>query len=57
MESDSEGEDDDDEIFRPVRKASVRGRVNKRQKTTPLSDDDFKELDEDAGYSDEGGCS
>lgn len=53
MESDSEGEDDDEEIFRPSRRTSVRGRNTKRRKTSPESEDEFKE-DEDGGYSDDG---
>ncbi|KAJ5579892.1 DNA mismatch repair protein msh6 [Penicillium hispanicum] len=52
-ESDSEGEDDDDVIFRPSRKNSTRGRAAKRQKTSVDSDDEFQEAAEDAGYSDD----
>lgn len=53
VESDSEGEDDDEAIFRPTRKAGVSGKTAKRRKTSPESEDDFKE-DGDAGYSDDG---
>lgn len=49
-ESDSEGEDDDEEIFRPNRK----NRANKRRKTSPESDDDFQQDGDDAGHSDDG---
>lgn len=49
-ESDSEGEDDDEEIFRPNR----RNRANKRRKTSPASDDDFQQDGDDAGHSDDG---
>ena len=51
-ESDSEGEDDDEEIFRPGRKTNVRGRVSKRQKMSPESDEDFEQ--DAGGYSDDG---
>lgn len=54
MESGSEGEDDDDEIFRPSRKNGTRSRIAKRRKTSPESDGDFEQ---DAGggeYSDDG---
>lgn len=51
-ESDSEGEDDDEEIFRPSRKNNAHSRTAKRRKMSPESDDDFKQ---DAGnYSDDG---
>ncbi|KAJ5565017.1 DNA mismatch repair protein msh6 [Penicillium frequentans] len=50
-ESDSEGEEDDEVIFRPSRK---NGRASKRQKTVVESDEeDFKEAADDAGYSDD----
>lgn len=50
-ESDSEGEDDDEEIFRPCRKNNAHSRTAKRRKMSPESDDDFKQ---DAGsYSDD----
>ncbi|KAJ9247699.1 hypothetical protein DTO207G8_7929 [Paecilomyces variotii] len=52
VESDSEGEDDDEAIFRPTRKAGVSGKTAKRRKTSPESEGDFKE-DGDAGYSDD----
>lgn len=52
-ESDSEGEDDDEVIFRPNRKDRVSGRAAKRRRTEPESEDDFKEA-EDVGYSDDG---
>ncbi|KAL6238884.1 hypothetical protein BDW75DRAFT_189521 [Aspergillus navahoensis] len=50
VESDSEGEDDDDEIFRPARKNS---RASKRRKVSPNSDDEFEEDAHNSGYSDE----
>ncbi|OJJ89270.1 mismatch repair ATPase MSH6 [Aspergillus glaucus CBS 516.65] len=50
VESDSEGEDDDDQIFGPNRRNS---RVNKRRKTSPEIDDDFKQDGNDDGHSDE----
>ncbi|KAB8265872.1 muts domain V-domain-containing protein [Aspergillus pseudonomiae] len=50
VESDSEGEDDDEKIFRPGRKSS---QVSKRRKLSPESDDEFEQLEDDAGYSDE----
>lgn len=51
-ESDSEGEEDDEVIFRPNRK---NGRASKRQKTVVESDEEeFKEAADDAGYSDDG---
>lgn len=52
-ESDSEGEDDDEVIFRPSRKGNANGRAAKRRKTSPESEDEFQEAAE-AGYSDEG---
>jgi DNA mismatch repair protein MSH6 len=52
-ESDSEGEDDDDVIFRPSRKSNANGRAAKRRKTSPDSEDEFQEAGE-AGYSDDG---
>ncbi|CAG8228648.1 unnamed protein product [Penicillium olsonii] len=42
-ESDSEGEDDDEAIFRPNR----NGRAAKRRRTEPESEDEFKEAEED----------
>lgn len=51
-ESDSEGEDDDDVIFRPSRKNG--GRAAKRRKTSPESEDEFQANGEDAGYSEDG---
>ncbi|KAL4804292.1 muts domain V-domain-containing protein [Aspergillus unguis] len=50
VESDSEGVDDDDEIFRPSRKNS---RPSKRRKVSPESDDDFEQDAQDAGDSDD----
>lgn len=51
-ESDSEGEEDDEVIFRPSRK---NGRASKRQKTVVESDEEeFQEAADDAGYSDDG---
>lgn len=57
-ESDSEGEDDEEVIFRPSRKDSARGRSAKRRKTSPDSEEEFKENGDDGGYSDDGmpGC-
>lgn len=52
--SDSEGEDDDDVIFRPGRKNTASGRAAKRRKTSPDSDDDFQDGAADGGYSDDG---
>ncbi|KAJ5659338.1 DNA mismatch repair protein msh6 [Penicillium longicatenatum] len=50
-ESDSEGEEDDEVIFRPSRK---NGRASKRQKTVVESDEEeFQEPADDAGYSDD----
>lgn len=49
-ESDSEGEDDDEQIFGPTR----RNRAKKRRKTSPESDDDFQQDGDDAGHSDDG---
>ncbi|EPS30639.1 hypothetical protein PDE_05591 [Penicillium oxalicum 114-2] len=51
-ESDSEGEDDDEVIFRPSRKASTNGRAAKRRKTVEDSDDEFEGADA-IGYSDD----
>ncbi|KAL1965887.1 hypothetical protein VTN77DRAFT_5020 [Rasamsonia byssochlamydoides] len=48
MESDSEGEDDDEEIFRPNR----RSRAAKRRKTSPESEDEFQ-VDGDGQHSDD----
>lgn len=52
-ESDSEGEDDDEVIFRPSRKGNANARAAKRRKTSPESEDEFQDAGE-AGYSDEG---
>ncbi|KAJ5156683.1 hypothetical protein N7492_009486 [Penicillium capsulatum] len=52
-ESDSEGEDDDDVIFRPSRKDSVRGRAAKRRKTSPDSEDEFQDAENGGGDSDD----
>ncbi|KXG53727.1 DNA mismatch repair protein Msh6 [Penicillium griseofulvum] len=52
-ESDSEGEDDDEVIFRPNRKDRVSSRATKRQRTEPESEDEFKEPEENGGYSDD----
>ncbi|KAJ5280770.1 DNA mismatch repair protein msh6 [Penicillium angulare] len=50
-ESDSEGEDDDDAIFRPSRS---NGRATKRQKVSSSdSEDDFEAPADEPGYSDE----
>lgn len=48
VESDSEGEDDDEKIFRPSRNSR-----SKRRKMSPESDDEFKDGG-DVGYSDDG---
>lgn len=53
-ESDSEGEDDEDVIFRPSRKNSVRGRAAKRRKTSPESEDEFQDAGDGGGDSDDG---
>ncbi|KAL4885576.1 muts domain V-domain-containing protein [Aspergillus karnatakaensis] len=50
VESDSEGVDDDDEIFRPSRK---NNRASKRRKLSPESDDEFEQDAQGAGYSDD----
>ncbi|RAK86781.1 DNA mismatch repair protein Msh6 [Aspergillus costaricaensis CBS 115574] len=47
VESDSEGEDDDEKIFRPSRNSR-----NKRRKMSPESDDEFNDGG-DVGYSDD----
>lgn len=52
-ESDSEGEDDDEVIFRPNRNDRVSGRAAKRRRTEPESEDEFNEAG-DGGYSDDG---
>lgn len=52
-QSDSEGEDDDDVIFRPSRNNTANGRATKRRRTSPDSDDEFQAA-EDGGYSDDG---
>ncbi|KAJ5308958.1 hypothetical protein PENANT_c020G07362 [Penicillium antarcticum] len=52
-ESDSEGEDDDDVIFKPGRRDRTAGRAAKRQKTLPESEDEFQEGADEAGYSDD----
>ncbi|KAJ5622287.1 DNA mismatch repair protein msh6 [Penicillium herquei] len=50
-ESDSEGEDDEDVIFRPSRQ---NGRATKRQKTAgDDSEEEFQAAAEEAGYSDD----
>jgi hypothetical protein len=55
-ESDSEGEDNEEVIFRPNRNNSVRGRASKRRKTSPDSDDEFQGDAEEGGESDDGIC-
>ncbi|KAL5342809.1 muts domain V-domain-containing protein [Aspergillus crustosus] len=50
IESDSEGVDDDDEIFRPNPKNS---RAAKRRKVSPESDDEFEQETYGADYSDD----
>lgn len=55
-ESDSEGEDNDEVIFRPNRNNSVRGRASKRRKTSPDSDDEFQGGAVDGEDSDDGIC-
>ncbi|KAL4782474.1 muts domain V-domain-containing protein [Aspergillus varians] len=50
VESDSEGEDDDEEIFRPTRK---NNRASKRRKVSPESDDEFDQGALNAEYSDD----
>ncbi|KAF7597240.1 DNA mismatch repair protein msh6 [Aspergillus hancockii] len=50
LESDSEGEDDDEEIFRPSRK---NNKASKRRKVSPESDDEFEQGGVDVGYSDD----
>ncbi|KAJ5675578.1 DNA mismatch repair protein msh6 [Penicillium macrosclerotiorum] len=52
-ESDSEGEEDDEVIFRPSRKNNASGRATKRRKTSPDSEDEFQHAEEDIGYSDD----
>lgn len=55
VESDSEGENDDEEIFNPKRTNKTRGgngNATKRRKTSPESDDDFEQVARDA--SDDG---
>lgn len=54
MESGSEGEDDDEQIFRPGRKNNPRNRANKRRKPSPESGDEFENAQGDGGYSDDG---
>jgi DNA mismatch repair protein MSH6 len=51
MESDSEGEDDD-EIFRPSRGGN---RASKRRRTSPESTNEFRE-NGDGEISEDGGC-
>ncbi|KAJ5142852.1 uncharacterized protein N7515_001639 [Penicillium bovifimosum] len=51
-ETDSEGEDDDEVIFRPNRKDRASGRATKRRRTEPESDDEFEGAG-DVGYSDD----
>jgi hypothetical protein len=53
-ESDSEGEDDDEVIFRPNRKDRVGGRATKRRRTEPESEDEFNDVEGDAEISDDG---
>ncbi|KAL3485624.1 muts domain V-domain-containing protein [Aspergillus germanicus] len=50
MESGSEGEDDDQEIFRPTRK---NNRASKRRKVSPDSDEAFEQDAQEAEYSDD----
>ncbi|RDW81383.1 mismatch repair ATPase MSH6 [Aspergillus mulundensis] len=50
VESDSEGEDNDDEIFHPSRKSN---RASKRRKLSPESEDEFKDDIHNAEYSDD----
>ncbi|KAI9371952.1 muts domain V-domain-containing protein [Aspergillus egyptiacus] len=50
MESDSEGEEDDEEIFQPTRK---NNRASKRRKLSPDSDEEFEEDVKEADYSDD----
>lgn len=50
LESDSEGEDDDEKIFGPTR----RNRATKRRKTSPDSEDEFQADDGDGQDSDDG---
>ncbi|KAJ0421619.1 putative DNA mismatch repair protein Msh6 [Aspergillus carlsbadensis] len=50
MESGSEGEDDDEEIFRPTRK---NNRASKRRKVSPDSDEAFEQDAQEAEYSDD----
>lgn len=49
LESDSEGEEDDEKIFRPGRSSR-----NKRQKVAVESEDEFKEAADGEEYSDYG---
>ena len=51
VESDSEGEDDADKIFRP---AGRNGRANKRRRLSPESDDEFEGAEDLDGGSDDG---
>ncbi|RAL05952.1 mismatch repair ATPase MSH6 [Aspergillus ibericus CBS 121593] len=48
VESDSEGEDDDEKIFRPGRNSR-----SKRRKMSPESEDEFNDAGGDVGYSDD----
>ncbi|KAL4796807.1 muts domain V-domain-containing protein [Aspergillus venezuelensis] len=50
VESDSEGEDEDDKIFQPGRKNS---RISKRRKLSPDSEDEFQEDAQNAESSDD----
>ncbi|KAJ5362570.1 hypothetical protein N7541_003414 [Penicillium brevicompactum] len=52
-ESDSEGEDDDEVIFRPNRKDRVTGRATKRRRTEPESEDEFKDAEDDVALSED----
>lgn len=53
MESGSEGEDDDEQIFRPRKKNNVRNGA-KRRKPSPEDDGDFEQSREADEYSDDG---
>ncbi|KAE8152629.1 DNA mismatch repair protein Msh6 [Aspergillus avenaceus] len=50
FESDSEGEEEDEKIFRPGRKNS---RMSKRRKVSPDSDDEFDQGADNADFSDD----
>lgn len=51
VESQSEGEDDDEEIFQPSR---MRSRITKRQKTSVDSEDEFEADGGDEDFDDDG---